>query len=431
MISSGRKRGTWLASIVFLVAMTSIPLANATRIQISQDPVAPRADYNIRLFENLRLDFSGSMTLLYDDNINTSKDNEEEGWALIPRLRMALDWPVTPHIKIGSGMSVGFRKWISGDGDDNWILTEDGGISTGISADFFIGDGVLRLSNQFRRDADTLELLRTSESGDDYARNINVLSARYSVDLTPYISLIVKGTHENTWVSPDEYEYQDNVRNTFLINTPYRINRDLRLGPYVRWEHIEYEDSDELAWLPALGTFVPREKADRTTPEAGISFLYQPEDLLLTAEGSIGYEWMDVDEPDPRINDEEDGVTGDLAVHYPSSEFTTHTLRVSHGRKQAITSLFANYSKDTRYTYAISSNIMPDVTVNGDISYLDTRESDYGESADIYRIGVGTGYQFSRKLRGSVRYEYVTKDSDRETSEYDRNQVRLTLNYDF
>ncbi|MFW6414499.1 MAG: outer membrane beta-barrel protein, partial [Verrucomicrobiota bacterium] len=345
-----------------------------------------------------------------------------------PRLRMALDWPVTPHIKIGSGMSVGFRKYFSGEGEDDWILTEDGGISTGINADFFIGEGVLRLSNEFRRDADTLELLRES-GNDDYARNLNVFSARYSVDLTPYISLIVQGTQENTWVSPSRYEYQDNVRNTFHINTPYRINRALRLGPYVRWEHIDYEESDNLR--PFGVYLVPEEKADRTTPEAGISFLYQPEDRLLTVEGSLGYEWMDVDETNPLVDDEEDGVTGNLTVHYPTSEFTTHSLSVSHGRKQAITSLFANYSEDTRYTYAIRSNIMSDVTVSGSLSYLNVRESDFGETADIYRAGVGTSYQFTRKLKGSARYEYVTKNSNQAGSDYDRNQVRLTMHYDF
>ena len=404
----------------------------ATDIQISQEPVAPRGDYNILLFENLRMDLTGKVGVLYDDNVDNAEDDEESGTAVIPRLSLGIDWPITPHVRLGTGLDIGYRAYVSGEGEDNFILSESGGgISTSLNADVFIGNGVLRLSESFRRDADTLDVLR-SDSTDDYARNRNTLKARYTVPVSEYITLIAEAERRDTWVSPDQYEYQDNNRNILFLNALYQMNPKLQVGPYARWEKIDYDDTDQTTPLP-VGPFlvsVSREKADRTTPEVGMSFLYQRE-AGFTVEGSAGYEFMDVDPTNPFITDEEDGFTGDISCIFSTSRKTQHSLRVSHDRKQALTSLFANYSEETSYSYAVSSNIMPDVTVSGDLTYLDIRESDRGENADIYRVGVGTGYQFTRKLNGRIRYEYVKKNSDRSGSDYDRNQVRLTLSYDF
>lgn len=400
--------------------MIFVAPASATTMTLSGEPVSPAADYNFLLFENLRLSMTGEVVAAYDDNLDQEEDDEEESFYLVPRLQLAIDWPITPHIKLGSGVSVGYRHYVTGDttGDDEIIVGMQD-LSTAFAAKIFVGNGTIRLRDQFSREVETFRLL--GDDSEDSVLSTNTISAKYSVPLNPYINFSTEYVHQNVWTNTSEFEYRDHVRDSIDVAALWQVNPQFQLGPYTRYETIDYGDFDHF-FFGAVN--------DRDLPEAGLTFLYRRE-AGFTLQGSLGYQDMDIDTDDPFITEEDDGLVGRASCAFSTSRFTDHVFSISHDRNQALISPNVNYSEETRYRYAIASNIMPEITLHGDVSYININESDLGENADLYQFGLGTSYRFTPKATVRFRYEFTTKDSDREISEFDRNRYTVRFIYDF
>ncbi len=392
--------------------------AEAAELRISEEPVSPAVDYNILLFENLRLSTSAIVGLTYDDNINRSRDNAETGVYTTPRLRLGLDWPLTPNIHLGTSTSFGYRYYLSGDGKDRFLVSFIDDLATSLKADIHVGEGTLRLSNRYSRRADDLELGVTGAR--DYVLSRNTIGARYSVPLAPVWSGNVSVSRRDTWTDTSEFEYHDNVRHLVSLNVLWRMNPDFQFGPYVSYEDVDYTSSSGAAAAP---------NNDRETWEGGVNFLYNflPHASL---EGNLGYQNMDIDRS-RFAREQADGIAGRLALNYASSEITDHVLSVRHDRNQDIISPFVNYSRETTYMYAVATNPIRRLTLRGDISLVDIEESDFGEDAELWRLGGGASYRLSPKLTARMRYEYWDKNSDISNRQYTRNKVSVFMEYDF
>jgi len=356
---------------------------------------------------------TGILQTTYDDNINTSDENEEDAVYTIPRLRVAMDWALTPHIQLGSAISVGYRYYLSGDGKDDIYVGFDDDLGTTLKADIILGEGVLRIADSYSRSTDNLEIAGRTDN-DDYALNRNRFSMKYSVDPTPFWKLIAEIGRKDTWTSTKQYEYQNNVTQYGDIVGLWQMNKQFRVGPYVRYETVDYDKNNN----------------DRKVPEAGMSFIYQRE-AGFRVSGSLGYEQLEIEEGNGLEDETEGGVTGSIACSFATSEFTNHVFSFRHNRDQDILASQINYSEETTYKYAISSNIMPDVNINGDVALLDIKESDNGEKAKIWRVGLGTAYELGAQARIRLRYEFWDKNSDQDGSDYKRNRVSTYLEYDF
>lgn len=404
-----RMRPLLAAAAILLSA--GIPVAQATEISLTEQPVAPARDYNIRLFENLRLQFTGSVEGLYDDNVDTRPNNEEESFALVPRLTMAIDWPITPRIHIGSGVSVGYYYYFNDEVDDTFVVGFDDEVGTNMNVDFFLGNGTLRLSERFSREISVLQV----NTDNDYALSRNYLSAKYDVAVNPYIKLSVMGARRDTWTNRDLYEYQDNAEHSLDAVALWQTNPQLQLGPYVRWDNTDYD----------LAT-----NNDRQTYATGASFVYQPRGGV-RFQGSLGYELMDVDVSNPGARDEEDGWVGNLSCRFATSEYLSHYLGIRYDRDQDLVETTVNYSEETEYEYAVEWDVHTDVTINGDLAFLTIDEPAGGEDADIWRLGLGTSYQLNRKSKVSLRYDWRDRDSSVPAQSYERNRYSVKLTHRF
>ena len=405
-----RKLGAVAAAVAICgTAATS----SSTTITLSEEPVAPAADYNFLLFRNLRLDMTGLFGVTYDDNINTSENNEEESLYVTPRLRLAIDWPITPNIKIGSGIDIGYRYHITGDGNNDFYAGLSGDLDTGIKADILLGEGVLRVYDNYQRNADTIEIGGRVQD-DEYILNRNTIGAHYRVDLTPYWSFKATADHRNTWTNVDTFESHDNVRDRVHITTWWTVNPQLELGPYYQWQQIDYDQG--------LNN-------DRDSNEFGFSFLYRTPGAIYF-DGNLGYEILNIDSS-PLANDETQGLVGRFAINYAYSEFTDMVLSVTHDHDQDILNTTVNYATETRYMYAIATEIMPDVTVRGNISLLDIDESDTGEQAKLWRFGLGTSFQIDEANQIRLSYTFYDKNSDTAGRDFRRNVFNITLVHDF
>lgn len=404
----------WCMALIVSIGLASS--LSAAEIRISEEPISPAVDYNILLFENLRLSLTGIMALTWDDNINRSRDNAEEAVYTTPRIRLGIDWPLTPNVHFGTSVSAGYRYYISGDGKDRFIVSFIDDLATSVKLDVRVGDGNVRFSNRFSRTSDDLDIARTTAR--DYALNRNTFGIRYNVPLNPFWRLIASGSRRDTWTSTDEFKYHNNVRYLASLTTLWQVNPQLQLGPYVSYEDVDYTDS--------VNGF---SNNDRDTIEGGVGFFYLfPGDASI--EGNLGYQRLNINRS-AFATEQGEGLAGRLALRFATSPFTDHILSITHNRNQDILNPFVNYSLETTYMYGIASRVMRNLTLRGDIAFVDIQESDFGEDGELLRLGLGASYILGPQTTARMRYEYWDKASDIALREYTRNRVSLFLEYDF
>lgn len=409
--SVGKRRMNRMACWVawgFCFGVLATPGVRALDIELTEQPISPMRDYNIRIFENLRLSFTGSMEVMYDDNVDTSEDNEIDSFALIPRLTMAVDWPISPRVHLGTGAVVGYRYYFEDDLDDDVFVGFDDDVATNLKVDFFLGNGVLRLEERFSRQLGVLAV----NTDNDYALSRNRVSLRYDVGLSPYMDLTLQGNRRDTWNNKDAYSYQENVRHALDGVLLWQVNRQLRIGPYLRWDETDYDDAI---------------MNDRQSYSSGASFVYRRQDGIRFT-GSIGYEIMDVDGG----GKEKDGVVGDVGVRFATSDYLTHNLRFAFDRSQDLLEPNVDYSEETRYSYGIEWQARKNITINGDVAFLDIDDGgNAGEEVDVWQLGLGTNYQLNRRTKLGLRYDWRDRDSDSAGNSYDRNRYSVKLTHRF
>jgi hypothetical protein len=95
--------------------------------------------------------------------------------------------------------------------------------------------------------------------------------------------------------------------------------------------------------------------------------------------------------------------------------------------------VFANVQKSTFVQHTVSWDIIYDLTLQTDLRYERGEESGgpYTETFNRYGASVALSYPITEKLRASLRYRFLYKDSDLEDRDYRQNQVMLDLNYVF
>ena len=162
----------------------------------------------------------------------------------------------------------------------------------------------------------------------------------------------------------------------------------------------------------------------------GASLVYEPT-TRLRAEGSLGFEVMDVDADDA---EEENGVVLSARCGYRSSPNVTHTLSLRHDRDQDLLDEHADYSRETLLGYDARWQVRKKVYLHGGASHLTM--SQQGDPADveeatILRIKAGSSYQMTRQNRLDFNYVRTIRDSDVDNSSFESNRVSVKYVHDF
>jgi len=149
----------------------------------------------------------------------------------------------------------------------------------------------------------------------------------------------------------------------------------------------------------------------------------------LVVSGSLGLSQVSFDtENNPTATDEYGGWTTQWAIRYSNNEVTTHRLVTTYGAEQGNLDADVNYSREWVTQYTISVVLRPDLLFNGELGYINGRESDEGDNYDLYRAGVGLGYRLTRDTTLDLRYIREWSDSDdRGGDGYTRNSVLLRV----
>lgn len=373
-------------------------------------------DYTVRL-GSLRLQLSVGLEAVYDDNTTLAADgDEDDAVSLMPIVYSEVYWPLNPGFQIYSGLSLGY-KWyaIGGDEvDDEGIIVggTDGALNSQIGFDLRVGQtGTLSASEEYFRDIDAFA--GGPRGSHDYSVNRNLLNLQYRNEFSDYTTGTAKVTHTNQWADQSDYQDQDHCSDFLDIALLTFLNRDFQAGPYgrigmFRYSEDKHNDSDEM--------------------EGGLAMVYGTSEKLVVS-GSLGLSQVSFDtENNPTATDEYGGWTTQWAIRYSNNEVTTHRLVTTYGAEQGNLDADVNYSREWVTQYTISVVLRPDLLFNGELGYINGRESDEGDNYDLYRAGVGLGYRLTRDTTLDLRYIREWSDSDdRGGDGYTRNSVLLRV----
>lgn len=379
------------------------------------------ADYTVKL-GNMRIRLALGLEAEYTDNVNRSEDNEDDALSLTPMIYTTVYWPINPGFQVHSGISVGFRTYVSGgsDADDDGLILQgtDGAFNAQIGADMRIGtSGILSLSEEFVRTMDSFEVRANNNSrGKRYALNRNLVSLQYRNEFSDLTSGTAKFAHKNEWTDDSDFEERDHFSDFIDVALLRRINRSVQVGPYARAGLYRYtEDLHN----------------DSEHYEGGLSIVYNPHERFALS-GSVGFSHVTFDtDNNPAADDEYSGLTTQTAATYSSNRAITHRLTLTYGGEQGHTGAGSNYSRDLAAEYTISIQLREDVLVNADAGYINADESDGGADYELYRLGIGTGYRLTRDTTVDLRYRYEWREARSNGYEYNRNSVVLRLVHQF
>lgn len=373
-------------------------------------------DYTLKM-GSLRLQLSIGMEAVYDDNVNTTGDDEQDGLSLSPVLYSNIYWPLNPGFQIYSGLSLGYKWYVSGgeDADDEGLTVggTDGAVNMQLGFDFRVGqNGLLSASEEFARDLDSFD--GGDQENRNYTLNRNLLNLQYRNEFTRYTNGTAKVTHTNQWADESEFSDQDLYSDFLDLVVLHYVTRDLQLGPYGRAGMTNYtEDLHN----------------DSDTLEGGVSMVYGTTERFAVS-GSVGYSNVSFDtDNNAAATDDYSGLTTQWAIRYSNSPAMTHRLVTSYGAEQGALDQDVNFAKEWLTEYTISYVLHEDLLVNADLGYINTKESDGGDSNNLYRVGVGLGYRLTRDTTMDLRYTHDWLDSDDNGNEYTRNLVLLRLVY--
>lgn len=437
------------------ITWVGAPNAGAASASFSNQRQAGDGHYNLKL-GNLRLALSGYAEVGYDDNISRSdnldgvdgvefKREKAGGWFTEVGLSLSAEYPLTDYGRLSGGISTGYRYYPDGSGEDNFFISGDGGaLSAAVSAELNVGQtGKLTIADSISRDIESLQISVHQQDGalDRYSLTRNVTSLEYAGNLNDYWNQQATYAHSFSWASPTKYKYQNSQSDMLDYMLQWEMRKGMQIGPYGTVSHTYYMDAD-----PGNGF----KRNDSYDYSAGLALNYQRK-AGFAANARLGYQWVDFNDdsaaaqrdvlvygsfgaPDPH-NPASDSQTGtvsySLDASFASSQRVTHSLYSSYSITQDYLYTTINYAKQWQNGYGLSYQLSKDVTLRGDLAYVRSEESDNGEAADLYRLGLGTGYQLNKRTSLDLRYEFTSKISNDPTREYDRNLIWLRATYQF
>ncbi len=410
--------GAGIAFLCFSVVFFCAVSTEATTLKVTPKPhAAAQRDYNLRL-GNLQFDLSGSIDAAYDDNINRAEDNEEDGVEVVPKIGINAYWPLSPYVSLNSGISLGYRYYLGGDGEDGLIIGgSEGQLAASMGTDIVLGDQIFRVTEQFSRRVDTLDILARGET-DDYVYNENTIGVHYRKDWTEYVSFNANYQHTNGWT--DDTDFQDHASDALQLNTMWAMNRQLQIGPYFNVQTTRFDENL---------------KNDTVTYQPGIGFTLRPtKKSSMTIQGTLGYEFLNVDtENNPAIDDEDNSVSASLtfSAPMPITDHVSHALSTSMQNTQALGSQNANYSTQKWVRYNILWAIRRNMTISANAAYGKIDESDRGENADLVQGGVNLSYSFSPNTSLDFGFNHTVKNSDEPGADYTNARITANFSYNF
>lgn len=380
-----------------------------------------RQDYNLRLGD-ARFTVDAGLTLEYNDNVTyeDSSGDVQDDIILTPRLNNRLFWPITQRNALTFSLGLGYAKYFNHSEYDYFILAP----GSQLSFDLFVGDFRFTIYDRFSytQDPQNNAAVRgvPRYGGIDNSAGLNVLWDLNKVILTAGYA------HRDYFAEPEEFDYLSRSSELFFARASFLLDNGVALGPEASSSITSYDQSvlnDSFSY--SVGGFA----------EAQLS----PHMRVGAHAGYVTYEFEEGDRTIPSENPQTYYFSVDMA--HTLNEYISHTLR---GGREIVGGTWSNFQEEYFARYSITWRIIRDVGLttglfyeNGSYPPLIVQGAAGPQTAlaaeDYERFGanINVSYQLMRKLRTTLSYRFLLRQSENERFDYKQNAVVLGMTYRF
>ncbi|MDX1953243.1 MAG: outer membrane beta-barrel protein [Verrucomicrobiota bacterium] len=393
-------------------AQESLEAARATRAYAKNRTARySQGDYNLKAGP---IEFSTGATLgvEYNDNINTSPTDPESDVIITPFATLSAVWPITEYNRLSLDTGVGYSLYL--ENSENNRLQVSPRTSSDISFDFLVSIFRFNVHDRFSYSQDPIRngsVANTAEFG-QFQNTAGLLT---SWELKDWQFSV--GYDHTLYVYNDSFSNSDRTLHSIFARAGYTFSPALVVGlsssvGFTKYDEGYRNDSRNYTVGPFIEWMISRYTS--LSVSAGFS-KYE-----IVAAGAIG--------------DTEAPVSFYADVEFENSfnEYISQSLALSRRTTESV-GIGSSFLESYIARHNITWDVIKDVRLSTNLFYEDSKDVGGPRAEKFQRIGAGisAGYQLTQHLSTGLGYDYITKDSNIPTQEYDQNRVTLTANYAF
>jgi hypothetical protein len=356
-----------------------------------------------------------SVGATYEDNANLSENNPKGDVTLDmgPTLNGAITLPFAGGEQFTLGMSATYSKSLTRAKPDSFGAP----LTAALTLPIYLGKWSVVLSDTFGFTNDPLE--STFAASRNQVKQYSNSALASATRQFGKFGLTLAAQRSDKWVpdfpQQEEIDYQVSVTPAIFLREGFSVFLRNTLGWVLPADKLTR--SDTTGWSSELGI------SGQITPS-------------LSGSISAGFSHSHVEAYGTNTAQNIDGISSSLGLSYthPLRPNTTHSI--SFSRSPGVTAMLNNSNIQEAHgvTYGIAHRLNRYITLTPTVGWThfeDVGRGGAGEKADIVSVGIGLSRQITRKLSGSMSYQFQTRSSNIANGSYDVNRVQMSLHYTF
>lgn len=360
---------------------------------------------------DFRLLATPSLGLDWNDNIRSSKNDQESDFILRPLLQFDLSYPLTQVNLLTVNLGVGYDKYFAND------ELSAGRIQSGsaLSFDIFVKDFAFNLHDRVSYSRDSSQEAAVANTS-DFGNFENTAGISVSW-LLRKATLTAGYDHLNVVSIEPTFSSQDRATEMFTSRASFEVHPRVQAGLEGTASFTAYDQ-------PTLN--------DNINYSAGLFANWQPGSAL-TISPRGGYTFTQFDESSTAIRTEDlSSFYCDLTMTHDATEAFSYALSVGHDVRAGIQS---DVIEETYVRPKITWRAFKHAAINFGFSYehgdqgVGNLTGGLAETYDWYGATIGTSWNFTKRAALSVNYRLTLRSSDVADRGYTQNMIGLTLTY--
>jgi len=379
--------------------------AAARQIQLESLPYTFKSgDFRLLVVPSLSLD--------WNDNINSSKTDPEQDFILSPLVQLNASYPITRNNLLSLNVGAGYDKYFDHDQYSTWRLQS----GTELSFDIFVKDFWFNLHDRanYVQDASQQPALSGTAA---YATLNNTAGLSVTWDLNR-VTLSAGYDHQNVISpTPQQYESQDGTTEMVFARAGFQMYPGVTTG------------------IEGTGSFTTYDQMvlnDNNSYSAGVYADWQP-DKYFRVQPRFGYTIFQFQHTSQTIRTSDlNSWYADLNITHQITDAISYTLDAGH---EVQTGIQSDAIEDYYVRPGIHWDIIKNVNLNTSFSYEHGNQGqgnvagNLTETFDWLGVSVGASYSIIKKLSLGLNYRLTLRSSNVANNEYTQNFVGLTLTY--
>ena len=355
--------------------------------------------------------FGAGLGAEYTDNVQLSEAGGADV-AFSPQLTTQMLWPVTEQNALNLSVGAGYQAYLQHSQFDRFFVTP----GSELSFDLYAGDFWFNFHDRFSISENSAQD-PTVAGVADYSQLQNAAGLSTLWDLN---KLLLKAgyDHVNYQALSGTAGAQDGVSEVFSASAGYLLHPDMQLGVEAGGSLLSYSSAG------TNGT-----PANAVQWNSGLFFQGQVSEYISLG-AHLGYtQYLPDAAAGPLQSTRLNAVYGEVDITHRLNEYINYTL--SGGR--SVSAGFYGGSVDLYFvSWQANWKLIRQVDLGTSFLFQHGTQFSFGhETFDWYGPGLSLGRTLTRKLTGTLAYQYYWRGSNLPGRDYTMNTVTLTLAYQF